>query len=354
MTFQVNDISPCLMSLTFLVIYRLTSRISGIAPVKARLQGGMLAQPAANIGRILASRGRLIMADQQKDKGRSKRRHGPHLSKRVRLDDSSTIKRQTFYALENPKRGNIWAKFAGYFLFVLIILNAVVVFFSAQEGLDPISTDILQAFYVFSTLCFFVEYLLRIWIADLAFGNCTHAQARVKYIFSPMGAIDFLSFAPSMVSWFLPVTPTLIHAIGLLRLIRLVKVTRYMRGFRTIGRVFAKHYHEIVAAFLVIFLLIVVASVVMYEVEHAAQPQAFSSLFQGIWWAVETVTGTGYGDIVPITVAGKACGIIIMILSLALVAIPGGIFSAGFVSEFQNANLRKIERDVERNAHKDE
>lgn len=276
------------------------------------------------------------------------------LSKRIRMLNSPSFKRQTFYALENIKQGNGYAKACGIFLFVLIVLNAVVVFLSAQPGMDPVATNVLQAFFVFSTVCFFIEYVARIWIAPLAFGNCTVRRAYLKYLISPMGFIDLLSFAPSMISWFLPVTPALIHAVGVLRLIRLVKVSRYMRGFRTIGRVFRKHYHEIVASFLVIFLLIIVASVVMYEVEHPAQPQQFSSLFQGVWFAVETVSSVGYGDTVPITVPGKICGMIIMVLSLALVAIPGGIFSAGFVAEFQKANLRKIERDVERNTKREQ
>lgn len=272
------------------------------------------------------------------------------LSKRIRMLNSSDFKQQTFYALENMRQGKLVTKAVGSFLFLLIVANAVLVFFSVQPKLEPITSNALTVFFVFSTCCFFLEYLARIWIADLAFGNCTRARARLKYIVSPMGIIDFLSFAPSMISWFVPVTPTIIHAVNVMRMIRLVKVTRYMRGFRTMGRVLRKHYQEIVAAFLVIFLVIIVASVVMYEVEHEAQPEAFTSLFQGIWYAVETVTSTGYGDIVPVTTTGKVCGMIIMMLSLGLVAIPGGIFSAGFVAEFQNANMRKIERDVERHA----
>lgn len=271
------------------------------------------------------------------------------LSKRIRTLSSSEFKRQTFYALENMKQGRLLTKVVGSFLFLLIVANAVLVFFSAQPKLEPLAWNVLSAFFVFSTVCFFVEYVARVWIADLAFGNCTRARARLRYIVSPLGIIDFLSFAPSMIAWFLPVTPTLIHAVNVLRLIRLVKVTRYMRGFRTMGRVIRKHYQEIVASFLVIFLVIVVTSVVMYEVEHEAQPEKFNSLFQGVWFAVETVTSTGYGDIVPITAVGKVCGMLIMMLSLGLVAIPGGIFSAGFVAEFQNANMRKIERDVQRN-----
>ncbi len=268
--------------------------------------------------------------------------------RRLKLSHTNQLKRETFYALENLRRASWPARFVGGALFALILLNAVVVFVSTQPGLDPVTADVVAGFYRFSTVCFCIEYFARIWIADLAFGNCTPSRARLRYICSPWGIIDLLSFAPNMVAWFVPVTAALGQIINVVRLVRLVKISRYMRGLRTIGRVIAKHYHEIVAAFLVIALLVVVSSVVMYEIEHPAQPDKFNNLLSGVYWAVTTVTGTGYGDLVPITPAGRIVGSIIMFLSVALVAIPGGIFSAGFVAEFQNANLRKIERDVRR------
>ena len=300
---------------------------------KARREEGARPQRPA------PGRGKRSPRPKQKKSSRS-------LATRLRVLGGSEFKRQTFYALENIRKGNLLAKIVGCALFALIVANAVAVCVTVQEGIDTQQNAPLALFYLGSTVCFLIEYIARIWIADLAFGNCTRFQARLKYIFSPLGIIDLLSFAPSMVSWFVPVTPALIHAIGVLRLIRLVKVTRYMRGFRTMGRVMTKHYHEIVASFLVIMLLIIVASVAMYEIEHPAQPEAFDSLLSGLWWAVQTVTSTGYGDIVPITPLGRVIGGIIMLLALGLVAVPGGIFSAGFVAEFQNANLRKIERDV--------
>ncbi len=268
--------------------------------------------------------------------------------RRLKVSRAPELKRQTFYALENLRKANWPAKIVGGALFTLILLNAVVVFVSTQPGLDPVAANVIQGFYRFSTVCFCLEYLARIWIADLAYGDCSPAQARVRYIFSPWGIIDLLSFGPNVVAWFFPITPQLQDVISVLRLVRLVKISRYMRGLRTIGRVVSKHYHEIVAAFLVIAMLVVVSSVVMYEIEHPAQPDKFNNLLSGVYWAVTTITGTGYGDLVPITPAGRIVGSVIMFLSVALVAIPGGIFSAGFVAEFQNANLRKIERDVRR------
>lgn len=272
------------------------------------------------------------------------RAHG-RLSRRRALAAASELKRQTFYALEDATRAHLPAKIIGYALFVLIVLNAIVVFVSAQPGLDPITSNVIAVFYTFSTVCFFIEYLARIWIADLAFGDCTRVRARMRYVFSPLGIIDLLSFAPNMVVWFVPMTPALRTVVNVVRLVRLVKISRYMRGLRTIGRVLEKRRHEIVASFLVIALLIVVSSVIMYEIEHPAQPDRFNNLLSGIYWAVTTITATGYGDLVPITPLGRVVGSIIMFLSVALVAIPGGIFSAGFVAEFQKASNRRIERD---------
>lgn len=277
-------------------------------------------------------------------KGGAERR-AARLARRLKLDSASELKRQTFYALENASRGRLMAKVAGYALFALILANAAIVFVSAQPGLDPVATWVIARFYTFSTVCFAVEYLARIWIADLAFGDVSPARARLRYMTSPLGIIDLLSFLPNMVAWFVPVTPSVHDAINVLRLVRLIKISRYMRGLRTIGRVLSKRKHEIVASFLVIALLVVVSSILMYEIESPVQPDAFNSLLTGLYWAVETVTGTGYGDIVPVTVPGRMVGSLIMFLSVALVAIPGGIFSAGFVAEFQNASLRRIERD---------
>lgn len=252
------------------------------------------------------------------------------LARRLKLASASELKRQTFYALENASRGRLAAKATGFALFALIVANAVIVFFSAEPGLDPVAAWVIARFYTFSTICFGLEYLARIWIADLAFGDVSPWRARLRYVCSPLGIIDLLSFMPNLVAWFVPVTPQLHDAVNVLRLVRLIKISRYMRGLRTIGRVLSKRKHEIVASFLVIGLLVVVSSILMYEIESPVQPDAFNSLLTGLYWAVETVTGT------------------VMLLSVALVAIPGGIFAAGFVAEFQNASLRKIERDERR------
>lgn len=78
----------------------------------------------------------------------------------------------------------------------------------------------------------------------------------------------------------------------------------------------------------------------MYEIEHPVQPEKFDSVFTGMYWAMTTITTTGYGDLVPVTAAGRLVGFCTMLLSIGVVAIPAGIFSAGFVSEFRAQDAR--------------
>lgn len=257
------------------------------------------------------------------------------------LASASGLKRQVFYALEDVMDASAPAKAAGCALFALIVANAIAVFATTGAGNGSAASGAIDGFYAFSTICFFAEYIARIWIADITFCDRSPARARVRYALSPLGVIDLLSFAPNVIAWFVPLTPGLRALVNVVRLVRLVKISRYMRGLRTIGRVLQKRKHEIVASFLVLALLIVVSSIVMYEIEHPAQPDRFTDMLSGVYWALTTITATGYGDLVPITPAGRIVGSIIMFLSIALVAIPGGIFSAGFVAEFQNANRRR-------------
>lgn len=80
----------------------------------------------------------------------------------------------------------------------------------------------------------------------------------------------------------------------------------------------------------------IIASVLMFNLENAAQPETFSNAFSALWWAVATLTTVGYGDIYPVTVLGKVLSAIIALLGIGLVAVPTGIISAGFMEGIDN------------------
>ena len=77
-----------------------------------------------------------------------------------------------------------------------------------------------------------------------------------------------------------------------------------------------------------------VPSLVIYSVEHEAQPEVFRNAFSGTWWAVATLTTVGYGDIYPVTVIGRVFGAVIALLGIGIVAIPTGIISSGLKERY--------------------
>ncbi len=257
-----------------------------------------------------------------------------------RLAQASPFKRQAFLALEDVRAARGAARAVGIALFALIVANALLMF--AEPQLD-VSSGVSHALLVFglaSSACFAVEYGARLWVADLVHPCCGPVKARLRYALSPMGLVDLLAFLPGLLVLAVPVSASALNAARIIRLLRLVKLSRYMRGLRSIARVFAKRRQEIVAAFTVLGLLTVTASVLMFEVEHPVQPDKFDSVLTGMYWAMTTITSTGYGDLVPLTAAGRLVGFLTMLLSIGVVAIPAGIFSAGFVAEFRAQDAR--------------
>ena len=76
------------------------------------------------------------------------------------------------------------------------------------------------------------------------------------------------------------------------------------------------------------------------------QPDVFSNAFSGLWWAISTFTTVGYGDIYPLTVAGKIFSAIIALLGIGLVAVPTGIISAGFMENIEDNNKQLTEDNI--------
>lgn len=253
-----------------------------------------------------------------------------------RLREASSLKESAYYASENPLRGGPIARFFGFALFALIVINALLVFVEAEPNISEAAKAVFALVASISTICFGLEYFIRLWIADLVYPQLSPIKARLRYAFSLIGLIDFLAFAPGILGFFVPLSTQVLNSARIIRLIRLMKLSRYMRGLQSIGRVFNKRRHEIVAAFIVLALLTITASVLMYALENPAQPDKFDSVFSGMYWAMTTITTTGYGDMVPITAAGRFVGFVTMVLAIGAVAIPAGIFSAGFVAEFQS------------------
>ncbi|KKO18591.1 MAG: Cyclic nucleotide-gated potassium channel [Candidatus Brocadia fulgida] len=136
---------------------------------------------------------------------------------------------------------------------------------------------------------------------------------------------------------FLPLDLRFIRALRLFRLFRILKMGRYSESIRTLGNVLKEEKEALAITVFAVLILLVVASSLMYFVENAAQPEAFSSIPEAMWWGVATLTTVGYGDICPITPLGRFLGAIIALLGIGTIAVPAGIVTSGFAGRFKKS-----------------
>ena len=190
---------------------------------------------------------------------------------------------------------------------------------------------------------FLLDYALRLWTADLKLRR--GPISFVVYPFTPMAIIDLLAILPSfglIASGFrLFKLFRLLRAARVLRVFRTLKLFRYSRSVEIIINVIKAQKTPLFAVCSLAVAYILVAALVIFNVE----PDTFPTFFDAIYWAAVSLTTVGYGDIYPVSTAGRLVTIISAFVGIAVVALPSGIITAGYMDE-----LRKYETDQIRKA----
>lgn len=223
-----------------------------------------------------------------------------------------------------------------------IILNVVFIILDTFHFGDAY-TRVSSVVELVSVIVFTIEYALRLWTAPLAYVDRRPALARLRYAVTFMAVIDLLSILPFYIPFVFPMGLSAVRSLRIIRLLRVFKINRYTAGFTMIAYVFKRKARQLVSSVVVIFMLMLIAAVIMYNVESQVQPDKFSNAFSAFWWALSTVTTIGYGDLYPITPLGQLLGSIIALLGIGLVAMPTGIISAGFVEASKLSEEKGIE-----------
>jgi voltage-gated potassium channel len=118
-----------------------------------------------------------------------------------------------------------------------------------------------------------------------------------------------------------------------------LKLAQDSPGFAQLQRVFVVEAKALASVFALFLIVLFLSSAAMYVIERSAQPAAFSSMPQALWWAVVTLTTTGYGDKVPITYLGRLLGGMVMICGIATFGLSTGILATGFAAETRRRNF---------------
>lgn len=224
---------------------------------------------------------------------------------------------------------NHFGRVASYVLIALILLNVAA---SIVESVPSVKTQYdlwLNRFEVLSVTIFVLEYLLRVWACTETPKYARPLLGRVRFILTPMAIVDLLAVLPTLLLW-AGVDLRFLRILRFSRIFRLAKLTRYSKALKTMGFVFKSKREELMLALIFMMMVLIVASSLMYLAEHDRQPEAFSSIPNAMWWGVMTLTTVGYGDVYPVTVAGKLMGAVIAVIGIGLFALPAGIIGSAF------------------------
>ena len=224
-------------------------------------------------------------------------------------------------------------------LIVLILLNVVAIVLESVDALYARYERAFWYFEVFSVIAFTVEYFARVWSSiDLRrTADTSPIMGRVKYMLTPLALVDLIAILPFYLSFHVTLD---LRFLRCLRLLRLFKLARYSPALSALLDVIQKEAAALLAALVVLIILLVMSAVGIYMVEGDIQPDAFGSIPGAMWWAIATLTTVGYGDVVPVTTAGKVLGGVIGLLGIGMIALPAAIMASGFAENIRSRKRR--------------
>ena len=231
----------------------------------------------------------------------------------------------------------------------MILVNLIVSIAYTFDNMEMKYGPLLLSIEALTVAFFAIDYILRVLSAPVADRSQPKWKMVLKYVLSFNGIVDILSFLPYYLPVFFPAGAVAFRMFRVIRIFRLFRINAYYDSLNVITSVLKNKRQQLMSSVFIIIILMISSSLCMYSVENKAQPEVFTNAFSGIWWATSTLLTVGYGDIYPITTAGKILGILISFLGVGMVAIPTGIISAGFVEQYtvlQKTGEQKAEMAV--------
>ncbi len=198
----------------------------------------------------------------------------------------------------------------------------------------PGLASLIVGFDKYLPVFFLIEYILRIAVS----------RARLRYIFSFMGLVDLVVCLPALLPLLGVDEASVLYSLRIVELFCIFKIIRFNRIFAPFAQIFKSIRKELYIFFGLFFFLHYFFAMGIYMAERKAQPEVFSSLLDGFWFAAVSLTTTGYGDVVPVTVLGKVFSGFMLVLGVAVVAVPTALITSSTTRLWQSRKLDMIEK----------
>lgn len=206
--------------------------------------------------------------------------------------------------------------FTGIIQFLILASAVVFVIESDRQQLevDPYATHFIVLDVVFLVL-FSIEYVLRVYIEP----------KKRDFVFSFYGLIDLIAILPSL---FLVPGFRVLRILRFLRIFRIFKATRFILAVDRLGAALRGIQQELLALVILSLMFVYLAACGIHFFEREAQPEAFGSILDSMWWSVVTLTTIGYGDVYPTTSGGRLFTALVALVGVGLIAIPSGLLAS--------------------------
>ena len=240
-----------------------------------------------------------------------------------------TFREKIYDTIEPKNSEHLLAKCYDWSMLGAIVCGITPLMFK-QQTVFFLVLDILSCF------LFIIDYLLRWITADIWLKK--GKKSFVLYPFTPMAIIDMLSILPTL--RLLNPTFKVARISRLLRLLRVVKIIRYFEPFNIIRKVIYRQRRILLTVLAIAVFYVFITALIMFNAENEINPETgeflFDNFFEAFYWSACTLTTVGYGDICPVSEIGRVISIISSMVGVAVIALPSGVLTAGYLDELRN------------------
>ena len=248
-----------------------------------------------------------------------------------------TMRNRIFQIIEQHDRNDKVGTLYDVIMVFIILLSIFPLAIKESGDIWKISDQIC-------VVIFIIDYALRLMTADFKLEE-KGIRSFLRYPFTFMAVIDLLTILPSVI----PINTSfkilrLLRLSKCLKVFRVFRILRYSKSVDIIVSVIKKTKESLLVVCLFAVGYIFVSALIVFNVE----PQSFDDFFDAIYWATVSLTTVGYGDIYPVSDVGRVVTMISSVFGIAVVALPAGIITAGYMTEIQ-----KKQHELTDNNHPD-
>lgn len=245
------------------------------------------------------------------------------------------MRKRIFEIIETAGEDDRLSNIYDVFMMIVIVASLTPLAFKSEFSAFLIIDKIAVAIFI-------VDYFLRVFTADYKLQK--GILSFFIYPITPMAIIDLLCILPSLsiISNGFRILKVF-RLFRTLRVFRVIKAVRYSKSIRMIKGVFKSQKKPLMTVGILAVAYVLISALVIFNVE----PDSFNNFFDAVYWATVSLTTMGYGDIYPVTTVGRIVTMVSSVFGIAIIALPSGIITAGFMEELN----KKIDQNTDNNSY---